>query len=426
MNSTVPVSGKRHFIVVTWGSMGDVHPFLGIASALKSRGYRVTFLTNQAFEDLAIEAGIAFHPIGTVAEAQATLNDPDLWHPRKGFEVVWRSCVTAQKLIADFITSQPDAAESVVIAHPLAMPGATTARDRVPGLKLIGTFLAPANLRTCHDPLWLGPLRIPRWVPQGVRHWLWQRIDADILDPLVLPDINALRAEYGLGPVDNYAALLYAAPDFSLTLFPEWFGATMPDWPANLRRGDFLLFDSFAGQPVSEELQQFLAAGDAPIVFTFGSVMQHAGKAYEASLQACLHLQRRGIFLTMFDEQIPAKLPATVKWFPYVPFRPLLPHAAAVVHHGGIGSTAEALRAGVPQVVVPMAHDQFDNGARVAALGIGVSIGRQRYRATTVTKALAQLLSSDSVKVNCREIAARFVDPAQALCAQIDEALIER
>lgn len=405
--------------------MGDVHPYIGIASALKSRGHRVTLLTNQAFEELATEAGLAFHPIGTVAEAQATLNDPDLWHPRKGFEVVWRSCLPAQKLIAEFITGQPDAAEAIVIAHPLAMPGASAARDRIPGLKLIGTYLAPANLRTCHDPLWLGPLHIPRWVPHGVRRWLWNRIDASLLDPLALPGINALRAEYGLAPVGNYAALLYDAPDFSVALFPPWFAATLPDWPANLKHGDFMLFDSFAAQPMSEELQQFLAAGDAPIVFTFGSAMQHAGEAFAASLQACQRLQRRGVLLTMFGEQIPADLPPTVKWFPYVPFRHLLPHAAAVVHHGGIGSTAEAMRAGIPQIVVPMAHDQFDNGARVKAMGVGLTIARHRYGANTVTKALEQLLHAESVKRSCSDIAARFneTDAAQTFCACIEEAL---
>ena len=278
---------RRHFVVVTWGSVGDVHPFLGIAIALKSRGHRVSFLTNQAFEDLAIEAGLEFHPVGNVADAQAILADPDLWHPRKGFEIVWRSGVPVQKRIAEFIIRQPDANALVVIAHPLAMPGAATARDHLrnhsgnhvgnhlrnlaPGLRLIGSFLAPANLRSCHDPLWLGTLHIPRWVPQGVRRWLWRRVDADVLDPATLPDINALRASYRLPPINNYAKLIYDAADFSLTLFPEWFGATMPDWPAHLLRGDFMLFDGFADQASNPALEEFLAAGDPPVVFSFGS-----------------------------------------------------------------------------------------------------------------------------------------------------------
>ncbi len=236
-----------------------------------------------------------------------------------------------------------------------------------------------------------------------------------------LPDINTLRSLFGLQPVNNYAKLLYDTPEFSLALFPEWFGATMPDWPRNVMRGDFLLFDSYAGQPLSDELQEFLAAGDPPVVFTFGSAMKQAGAIFEESLHACARLQRRGIFLSMFGEQIPDNLPPTVKWLPYVPFRDLLPFVAAVVHTGGVGSMAETMRAGIPQIIVPMVNDQFDNCARVEALGIGIGIAHHRYRAATVTKALTRLLSNDSVRANCRTVAACFQDPhpAQTVCNSV-------
>ncbi|MFA7269204.1 MAG: glycosyltransferase [Sterolibacterium sp.] len=419
------MSRQRRFIVVTCGSMGDVHPFLGLAVALKSRGHRVSFLTNEVFRDMATQAGLDFHPIGTLLDVQSALNNPDLWHPRKGLAVVWHSCATVQKPIVEFIASQPDAAEAVVIAHPLALPGASTARDRIGGLKLVTAWLAPANLRTCHDPMLLGPLRIPRWVPYGMRRWLWQRVDADILDPLTLPDINALRADYGLDPVKNYATLLYEAADFGVTLFPAWFDGTPPDWPVNLLRGEFLLFDGFAEQTFSDELQQFLDAGDPPIVFTFGSAMQHAGKAFKAALDACQQLQRRAIFLTLFPAQLPAHLPPGVKWFEYVPFCKLLPHVAAVVHHGGIGSTAEALRAGLPQIVVPMAFDQFDNAARVEAMGVGFGLPQARLNRRSLRRRLAMLLGSESILENCRRAAAYFnnPDPSRLVAEMIEDRL---
>ena len=416
---------RQKFIVITWGSMGDVNPFLGLSAALKSRGHQVTFVTNEIFREMAVELGLDFHPIGTMDDAETILNNPDLWHPRKGFEIVWRSCLATQKLIADFIIKQPDATSTVVIAHPLALPGAVTARDALPGLRLAGTYLAPANLRTCHDPLFIGPLHIPSCVPMAIRRWLWRRVDAGILDPLTLPDINALRRTYGLAPVSHYADLIYAAPDFSITLFPEWFGPTMPDWPQYLLCGEFMLFEGMASQPLDAELEAFLADGDAPIVFTFGSAMKHADKAFQVSVNACQRLERRGILLTMFGEQIPANLPPTIKWLEYAPFGRLLPHAAAVVHHGGIGSTAEAMRAGIPQVVVPMAHDQFDNGARVEALGIGISLARHHYRAGTLARKLSRLLHSGAIGINCREAVARFdlLDPAIRVCRLIEEKL---
>ncbi len=416
---------KKHFVVVAWGSMGDIHPLLGLSRALKARGHRVTFVTNEAFNDMAVEAGLEFHSVGTLAEAEDTLGNNDLWHPRKGFEVVWRSCVEVQKRMLGFILSQVDAGDLVIIAHPLGLPAAITARDSIPGLKVFSTWLAPNNLRTCEDPLFVGPQRIPGWVPHAVRRWLWRRVDADILDPLTLPDINALRASRQLPSMAHYANLLYDAPDHAVTLFPSWFGKRMPDWPSNMLSGDFLLYDGLAQKPLGEDVQQFLNAGSAPIVFTFGSAMQHAGKAFRASLDACRRLDRRGIFLTLFKEQIPDGLPSTVAWFEYAPFSHLLPHAAAVVHHGGIGSTAEALRAGIPQIVVPMAHDQFDNGARVKALGVGNCIARSRYRAGYLTRTLAELLGSADVISRCREVSLHFgdPDPAGSLAALVEQKL---
>lgn len=412
----------RRYVVATWGSMGDVNPFLGIAGGLKARGHAVTFLTNQMFEDLALEAGVDFHPIATMVEVQMTLNDPNLWHARKGFEVIWRSSVPAQRLLADYLMRQPDADSLTVIAHPLTLPGAAVAHDRVPGQRLVATYLAPGNLRTVHDPMRLGPTCVPTWVPQAWRRWLWQRVDKDFLDPITLPDVNALRTSHGLAPVARYADMLYGAADVSLLLFPDWFGPMHADWPQPLVQTDFPLFDGFAAQDLGDDLRQFLAAGDAPLVFTFGSAMTHAADAFAASVEACRRLGRRGLLLTMFSEQVPHDLPANVKWFPYVPFRDLLPHVAAIVHHGGIGSTAESLRAGVPQLIVPMAYDQFDNGARVAALGVGTTLRRTRYRPDAVAKRLDGLLRSERVKANCAAVGERFRgrDSLQRVCDSIE------
>jgi len=84
----------------------------------------------------------------------------------------------------------------------------------------------------------------------------------------------------------------------------------------------------------------------------------------------------------------------------------LLPHVAALVHHGGIGTTAEALRAGTPQLVVPLAHDQFDNAARVRALGVGASLNAARLTARRLEKRLAEVVDNKDVNEACRKVAA--------------------
>jgi UDP:flavonoid glycosyltransferase YjiC (YdhE family) len=132
---------------------------------------------------------------------------------------------------------------------------------------------------------------------------------------------------------------------------------------------------------VSPELERFLAAGEKPIAFTPGSAMQFGQSFFRESAKACELLNRRGILLSRHREHIPVDLPPTVRHFDYAPFSRILPRCAALVHHGGIGTTSQALAAGVPQLIMPMAHDQFDNAHRVARLGAGDVIKRRNYRA---------------------------------------------
>ncbi|WP_444843721.1 glycosyltransferase [Duganella caerulea] len=113
--------------------------------------------------------------------------------------------------------------------------------------------------------------------------------------------------------------------------------------------------------------------------------------------------------MTKERAQIPANLPEAVLWQAYVPLSALLPHTAALVHHGGIGTTAEALRAGTPQLVVPFAWDQFDNGARIASLGVGQVIPARRIRPRKLARMLEHLCNSETVRARCSSLASRFM-----------------
>ncbi|HEX8956700.1 MAG TPA: nucleotide disphospho-sugar-binding domain-containing protein, partial [Burkholderiaceae bacterium] len=217
---------------------------------------------------------------------------------------------------------------------------------------------------------------------------------------------------------------IYSTADLSLTLFPTWFGATPPDWPQPLHEGYFQLYDPLQGRPLPDRLQYFLDQGEPPLVFTPGSGNLHAHAYFEAARQAALKLGRRAIFLTPYREQIPSSLPDSVFWQDYVPLSSLLPHCALLVHHGGIGTTAEALRAGVPQLVVPLAYDQFDNAARVERLGVGSGLSQAALRRGGFGKALSKLLASAAIRRRCGEIAGRFREPdnEDALCVAIVQA----
>jgi UDP:flavonoid glycosyltransferase YjiC (YdhE family) len=147
------------------------------------------------------------------------------------------------------------------------------------------------------------------------------------------------------------------------------------------------------GESASHEVEAFLDAGEPPVVFTLGSSAVHvAGNFYEAAAGACRILGRRGLLLTGSGIAAPRNLPPGVAAFPAAPHSLVMPRACATVHHGGVGTTAQALRAGRPTVVVPFAHDQFDNAARVQRLAVGGTVARSRLTAASLARVLQTLL----------------------------------
>jgi len=411
-----------HYVLISIGTTGDIYPFIAVALALQQRGHKVSVLFPAVHEALARQAGLNFHPLGSHDEYLAAVNDPDLWDARKGFGVVWRNVRNVLQRIPAFIASLPIDQRCVVLAHPLALPAAALARADRPDLRIIATYLTPANLRTCHDPLTIGPLRIPRWIPLPLRRWVWRRIDARIIDPVSVPDLNTARQAKGLAPVTHLVDHMHSVADLAVTLFPTWFAKPQPDWPQPLHNGNFPLYDPNPQAALSDELMQFLSTGEAPIVFTPGTGNHHASAYFEHALQAVTRLKRRAIFLSRHRGQKPQIFPPTVLWQDEAPLHALLPHASALVHHGGIGTTAEALRAGVPQLIVPLAHDQFDNAARIEALGVGRSLPSRKLNAETLQRSLQAWLSSTALRNRCATTALRFSSPDdnEALCRAIE------
>lgn len=195
---------QTHFIVIAVGSAGDIYPFMSLARTLQLRGHKITFIGPLFHIDLIQQAGIPFYGIGTREQYLAAVNDPDLWHPRKGFAVLCRDARSFLKQLRAFFATLPSDEHCVILAHPLALPGAALSRATRPDLKIVGVYLAPAALRTCHDPLTIGPLHIPGWFPMAWRRWLWDLVDSQVIDAVALPDLNADRRSSGLPPVEHF------------------------------------------------------------------------------------------------------------------------------------------------------------------------------------------------------------------------------
>ncbi len=164
---------------------------------------------------------------------------------------------------------------------------------------------------------------------------------------------------------------------------------------------DFLLYDG--NEQVPPEAEDFLSRGAPPIVFTFGTAFRFGKSDFEESVKALEMLDARGIFLTSKKEDIPDGLPDTIKAFSFLPLGKILSSCRAIVHHGGIGTLGQALNAGIPQLIRPMAYDQFDNAYRITIRKLGSYILARQYKAARLYQKLHRILDDKEIAANCSD-----------------------
>lgn len=395
---------RWNVLVFAGGSSGDVHPPLAIAKRLRDRGHRVLFITNPYFEGAAAKAGVEFAGIGTADEYIANIQNPDLWKIGKGVRILFESMLRRMPDTYRLIADRYVPGETLVVA-PGGMLGARIANEKL-GVPLAQFLVETPGLRSLNEQpgVDVPPALMP--IVRPLRRALLAALDRWMFDPMLTPRLNAFRAELSMAPVHRVFRLRgwMNSPDLILGLFPDWFLKPQPDWPENAYLSGFPLADHRESQQLPPDLARFLDAGDAPIVFTWGTAMRFADRLLGASVEACRLLGRRGLLLTQFPEQVPKNLPDTVRHFVYVPFSLVLPRAAAVVHHGGVGTTSQAFAAGIPQLVTPFNFDQPDNAIRVRRLGAGDSMSPRKYVPATAAKKLGALLDSASVAAACRSV----------------------
>jgi rhamnosyltransferase subunit B len=410
-------------LLVPFGSYGDVHPFVGLGLELKRRGHDIVMITNAHFRRMAEAAGFAFVETSSEEIYRESMDNELLWHASKGFSFLAQNFVIPMiRPIYEIIRDLYKPGETIAVSGSLAF-GARLAQEKL-GLPLAVVHLQPSMFRTVYDPPVLSGIgQLPDWMPIPLRRAIYRVLDV-LVDRVLAPGINKARADIGLAPVHRIFYLWWHSPLLTLGLFPDWFGVPQKDWPDFVRVTGFPLFDDSMELP--KEPLEVAVGTDAPIVFTAGTAMKVGQAFFRQSVRLCEQLGRPGLLLTAFPEQLPTTLPANVRHIRYMPFSHLFPKAAAVVHHGGVGTTAQALRAGVPQLIVPMAYDQPDNAFRIERLGAGLSISPAAYQTSQAQAVLSRLLTEQERKTRCRDVAMKFKghDAIKESCDLIERTLI--
>lgn len=371
--------------------------------ALQQRGHEVTLITNGQFESLAREMGMKFIASGPAVRYEETAQDPDLWHPRKGFAAAMTLVLSHIEELYRIIQSHYVPGQTMVVGHTMAF-AARVAQEKL-GVPMLGVHLAPAVFRSVHQPPVMQAGVDRSWLPGWIQKILWRGMDRRMLDPVVCPALNHWRWELGLEPVRRPMKDWIHSPSGVLGLWPDWFAPKQADWPGRVELTGFSMFDQSGVQTIPAGLREFLAQGDPPLVFTPGSAMMHGRTFFEQAVKACQRMNRRGVFLTRYADQVPKELPAEIYHADYVPLSQILPRASAFVHHGGIGSCSQALAAGVPQLIMPLAHDQPDNAMRIVRLGVGDQLKPSQFTAGNIQTKLDKLIDMPRVWSRCKAIA---------------------
>ncbi len=396
-------------ILIAIGSHGDVHPILGIAGKLKQLGHEVIVLTNPYFEPLVQRLGFSFRHLGTAEEFQTVSDNPAIWRPVSGFKLLarWGMLHTMEPLYQHL--QQLYIPGNTAVAAPITATGARIAQEKL-GLPLATIHLQPAIFRSIYESPRLPPMLLGRHVPKWFKKLQFQLADRLLVDPVLAVETNRFRATLGLAPVRNILDRWCLSPQRIVGLFPSWFAAPQLDWPAQTLLTGFPLWDEQEISKANHEVETFLEAGPPPLVFTPGTAMKHGNDFFRVAMEVSRQLGRRAILLSNHTEQIPCQLPPDIVHVDYIPFSQILPRCAALIHHGGIGSTSQGLAAGIPQLIMAMAFDQMDNAARVERLKVGYGLSRRQFRTRRVQTLLAQMLESNEMAAHLRERSSQLVN----------------
>lgn len=406
-----------HAILASVGTGGDILPYVGLGKELRARGHQVTLVAPEDFAKLAADHELAFRPLVSVAENHEVLSNPDFWHRFKAAPLLarWgtRFIDRQYRLLAGLSTDE----DAVIVANPGVLVAKIVA-DKF-SKPLVNLILQPGLIPSSIAPPVMFGWAFPRWLPRFALRLFWRGLDA-VGDILVGREVNRLRVSLGLQPVRRFFQN-WLSRELVIAMFPPWYAQSQPDWPRQIQFAGFPMFDPARERGFPANLVGYFRRETLPLLFTFGTGMMHAHKLFEAAVEACRILDMPGLFVTRYPEQIPGDAPPCISHCEFASFAQIFPRCMAVVHHGGIGTMAQAFATARPQVILPFAFDQTDNAVRVKKLKAGDWLKQSKVNGLSLARALDGVMSDDIMQ-KCWQLAGRFKrNQALALAAEMIE-----
>jgi UDP:flavonoid glycosyltransferase YjiC (YdhE family) len=416
-----------HIVFATAGSLGDLYPFLALGSELRRRGHRVSVATSADHRARVEHAGLGYRHMRPDPPDSADFFARYM-HPKTGAEFVYREYLSPaiRDSHADLLAATRDA-DLLVSQSLMAMAAPLVAAQT--GMPWISAVLQPMTLFSLHDrPGYLPSSmladlcaryrevheRVVYYVRKHTRQWVQPVLD--------------FRSELGIASDAHPMYEGQHSPRRVLAMFSPLLGTAQPDWPgAALQTGTAVHIGS--GAAPSSELRRFLARSDRPLaIFTLSSAPGAPGDFYHCALHAAASTGMRALLVTSgaaASLSLPEPLPQWAMRVSHVPYEEALPHAAVLVHAGGIGTIFRAMQAGVPQIIMPQAHDQADNAMRLARHGAACILPAKRFGKRSLRRALNAMLADEAMHERARVLAdaVKREDGVKAACDEIEAQL---
>jgi len=411
------------------GTFGDINPLIAIALELKRRGHVPILAVPPVFGPKILPLGLEFHPVRPDIDPDNTLMAEMIYDVRKGTERGLREFLfpALRQTYDDLLdaATRPARADLLLLGE-LNYAGPIVAE--ITGIPWASYVLAPLSFFSAFDPpvlpMYPRLARADKAIP-GMGRAI-KRL-ARLVSRKWPQPIYDLRSELGLPKGENPLFDAKHSPFLVLALFSRVLGVAQKDWPENTLITGFCFYDSDAGNAaLPANLEAFLSAGPPPVVFTLGSAaVLAAGRFYEFSARAAIRLGIRAVLLIGTDKrnQLRQPLPDSICVAEYAPYSKLFSRAAMVVHQGGVGTTAQCLRAGKPMLIMPFSHDQPDNGRRMMRLKVARVIQRGNYTPFRVARKLKAMLAEPLFARRAEMVARRLEqeDGVRSACDALEK-----
>lgn len=406
-----------HFIIYALGTLGDIGPMCGLAAELTRRGHSVSFLSNAYFQQTIASVNCDFVPVGTIAEYHKG-NTDKAWQVDNFEDNFEHYHVPAFEPSFRYVQTNARAdSVAIILGNNSGVEAACELGD-IPYIKVM---LSPNVVFSAISPAaplrWAIPASAPRWLVRVLLNRYRKIKFRRFCKARFTEHYRQQRERLG-------CPIRYRKEDeaqLQIGLFPEWYASPPQDWPSKLKLCNFPM-TNLIRKDCRQLFDQICERLGAPVIFTAGSGRSSAKQLFVEGRKVCEQLNVPGVFVGGGDSVALLDGANYCAHIDYIDFQYAFSKASVVVHHGGIGTVAQAIRAGCPQLICPVKYDQPDNADRIYRLGLGSYILPEQFIAENIAPMIQRMVAQSSQVLALKHYAAKIerVDAIGEACDLIE------